>query len=349
MQHHPGTCREHSPFDPRIPAPARLRLPANVTSLRSAPRGRDHDRSRARPLPHSSKSRQPRGGAAIQGGGAPRTAADPRGWGGRGRVRDLRLPEAGSAALGVAARRSSSPSSRAEASRHGRTPGPAADPADPGGDSSYPFHPFFTPHGDGEYDSYDSIYRRGRRDDRAWRSERLFSPGDRPGRAGGRRPPVRRRWRVANDRTRRQGNGQGRSDDELFEHLEQMRKKASNTRLVRGRRRCARGGAAALEKDAASDAGVRARATRASPSTCIAARIRRDASGRDRSWELSTSKELGEREFWCSRLQGRRSTCSATRPGDAILFQGSRGARGEGRKGLRVGAAQRRVRVRHER
>ena len=194
LQHHPGTCREHSPFDPRIPAPARLRLPANVTSLRSAPPRKGPSIAHAlAPLPHSrQKSRQPRGGAAIQGGGERVRVPDPRGWGGRS-GRDLRLPGGHARfcrhVLRVLLRRRLRVMVALRVPRRTRRTRRR---------QIVPVPPLLhTPRRRRVRLVRLGIYRRGR-GRRVWRSERLFHPGTAPGRGRARRRRVvRRRWRVA--------------------------------------------------------------------------------------------------------------------------------------------------------
>ena len=62
--------------------------------------------------------------------------------------------------------------------------GSRGGPGGPGGDRSYPFHPFFTPHGDGEYDSYDSEYTDEDEDDAFGDLRDFFTRGPPPGGAG---------------------------------------------------------------------------------------------------------------------------------------------------------------------
>ena len=153
--------------------------------------------------------------------------------------------------------------------------GSRGGPGGPGGDRSYPFHPLLhTPRRRRVRLVRLGIYRRGR-GRRVWRSERLFHPGTAPGgaeRGGG-------GWfggggGSQNDRTRRQGNGQGRSDDELFEHLEQMRKEAARYAASTAEKRDAERRARQPSRSCSVRRWCPER-TRASPSTCIAARIRR--------------------------------------------------------------------------
>ena len=145
------------------------------------------------PLPHSrQKSRQPRGGAAIQGGGERVRVPDPRGWGGRS-GRDLRLPGGHARfcrhVLRVLLRRRLRVMVALRVPRRTRRTRRR---------QIVPVPPLLhTPRRRRVRLVRLGIYRRGR-GRRVWRSERLFHPGTAPGRGRARRRRVvRRRWRVA--------------------------------------------------------------------------------------------------------------------------------------------------------
>ena len=175
--------------------------------------------------------------------------------------------------------------------------GSRGGPGGPGGDRSYPFHPFFTPHGDGEYDSYDSEYTDEDEDDAFGDLRDFFTRGPPPGgaeRGGG-------GWfggggGSQNDRTRRQGNGQGRSDDELFEHLEQMRKEAAryaaSTAEKRDAERRARQPLEKLQRPT-----LVSRTDESITLNLYRSKNKTQTLPSDRCWELSLKKERGEREF----------------------------------------------------